>query len=104
MNRFELESNIRIKSTGKKGVVKGYKYETAFSYGKIRESRRYYIHVERQHFYWFDEDAIEYDETTFDTKFDIGFLDLMIDTYLLAGNYEMVKEYRDQKLQLQGGM
>jgi hypothetical protein len=100
--KFELEEKIRIKSTGKKGVIKGYKFETAFSYGKVRESKKYYIRIENNHFYWFDESDIALDEYTFDSKFELGLSELLIDVNLLAGNYEQVKIHIEQKQQLGG--
>jgi hypothetical protein len=100
--KFELEEKVRIKSTGKKGVIKAYKFETAFSYGKIRESKRYYIKIENNHFYWFDESDIELDEYTFDSKFELGLLGLLIDVNLLAGNYEQVSVFNEKKQQIRG--
>jgi hypothetical protein len=102
MNKFELEEKVRIKSTGRKGIVKAFKYETAFSYGKIRHSKRYYIKIENNHFYWFDESDIELDEYTFDNNFELGWSELMIDVNLLAGNYEQVKIHNEIKQQLRG--
>lgn len=102
--KFELNDKVKIISTGKVGIIKAYKYERSFNYGKLHETYRYYINAGGGYFNWYDEKDLRMDgEYEFKLKFEINFLNLLIDINLSNGNYEMVKQLNDEKVKLERG-
>jgi hypothetical protein len=102
MNRFEIGQCVKVKSSGIRVEIRAFKYEKAYSNGKLLESYRYFVKTHSGNFIWFDENLLELDLYTFDPKFEIKLLDVLIDAHLLNGQYDVVKKLNDEKNKLRG--
>lgn len=91
--KFEINQEVKVKTTGIVGIVKAIRYETYMLYGELKEITQYGI-LSKGSYYkdWYPEDqltsALSYE---FDDVFELGLRDLLIDTYLLHKKLDLVE-------------
>lgn len=100
LTMFDIGETVKVKSNGKIGRIKSYKYEK-FKDKKsesLEESSRYFIMFNSFSFEWVDETDLEacY-KYEFSDEFNFELFNLLIDVYLLSGNYDLVKKMNDLK-------
>lgn len=97
--KFSLGEKVKLRATGRIGEVRMYKLEGYLHNGVEKESLKYYVHYPPYSNEWFKEDQLQH-PLEVDSKFESHFLDLLIDMNLKDGNYDMVKNYHEQKSKL----
>jgi hypothetical protein len=100
--KFEIGDKVKVKSSGIRVEIRAFKYEKAYSNGKLLESYRYFVKTHSGNFIWFDENLLEPEIYTFDPKFEVKLLDELIDAHLSSKQYDVVKKLNDEKNKLRG--
>jgi hypothetical protein len=100
--KFEIGDKVKVKSSGIRVEIRAFKYEKAYSNGKLLESYRYFVKTDSGNFIWFDENLLEPEIYTFDPKFEVKLLDELIDAHLSNMQYDVVKKLNDEKNKLRG--
>ena len=96
--KFDIEEKVKIKATGRKGIIKEYKVEGVKVDGVKQHKIMYLVDFGRHMIDWVKEDCLDhYNEYKFDKKFEIGLLNFLIDINLDKKNLEMVKYLHDLK-------
>jgi hypothetical protein len=102
--KFEIDDQVRVKDTNEIGTIKAYKIE-GYKFGGQKQHTIYY-QVQIGALYnikWFKEEKIELiDEiatnNNFNDEFELGFIDLLINIYLLdKKNIPLVKKLHNEK-------
>ena len=96
--KFNINDKVRVRATGRLGTVIGYKYEIHLEKGVKTTKVQYSVNFGTYLIDVFKEEQITH-EFEFDKKFEIGFLNLLIDIYLSNKhrNLKMVKYLHDLK-------
>ena len=96
--KFELGEKVKLINSEKKGEVKGRKFEEHVHKNGTSTIVRYFVNLGGYHVDWYAADKLEsLDNHEFTSKFEEGFLDLMIDANLIVRNYDQVKVLSDEK-------
>jgi hypothetical protein len=95
--KFGVGDKVRT-DTNKVGEIKACKHEIDGKGETVTSTTKYYVHFGSYDYKWVDEnDLKEYHKFEFTNKFEIGFLNLLIDTHLAEGNFDLVKKYSQLK-------
>lgn len=101
---FEVGDQVRIKNTGRIGVVISYKFEKSKSNGEIQESSRYFVSFNSYTQEWCNENfLIPHHEYEFKDTFELDLLNLLIDIYLKEHKFGLVKILDGQKSKYKRG-
>lgn len=97
--KFNLGEKVKFRATGRTGEVRMYKHELYLHNGSTKESIKYYVHFPPFTNEWYSEDQLQH-LLEVDSKFEFNFLEFLIDMNLKDGNYDMVKNFNEQKEKL----
>ncbi|MED3562408.1 hypothetical protein [Bacillus xiapuensis] len=97
--RFSLNERVRVIATGQVGEVKTIKTELTMVNGQPRETYQYFIFIPPVSNRLFNENELthEKDEPEFSKKFELKFIDFLIDVYLKHRKFDLVKKLSDEK-------
>lgn len=94
--KFNIDEEVKVIATGKKGIVKSRKFEEVNSGAKIT----YEVIVEPSTYAaTFMENKLER-PFEFSNEFEHGLLDLMVDINLSEGKIDMAKYYHNKKFEV----
>lgn len=99
--RFQLDEEVNVKATGRKGKIKQTKHELLYKNGVRTEINQYLVDLGGHYSTWFKEDELS---PMFSNEFEIGLIKLLIDVNLSRGNYEKVKLLHQEQLTREKGM
>jgi hypothetical protein len=101
MNRmqFQIGEKVKVTATGRIGEIKAYRQEGWNINGRIDETIKYYVFFPPYSNEWYKEEQLQH-VLEVDRKFESNFLDYLIDMNLKDGNFDMVKNYHNQKKKL----
>jgi hypothetical protein len=96
---FEIGEQVKIKGTDKVGVVKAYKIDGYLLHDKKQVVIKYCVQVGASHYNdWYQEQHLELlNSYDFNSKFELGLLDFLIDIYLLNNKIDLVKKLHTEK-------
>jgi hypothetical protein len=103
--KFDLDDEVQVKGTDKVGIVKAIKTDIYKLNGKRQEVVKYCVQLGSIVYNdWYQEQHlipfISYDD--FDSKFELGLIDLLIDIYLLdKNNIELIQQLHKEKSQFE---
>jgi hypothetical protein len=94
-----LEEKVKVVATGQVGEIKTIKTELTLVNGQPRETYQYFIFIPPMSNRLFNENELTYekDEPEFSKKFELKFIDFLIDVYLKHGKFDSIKKLSDEK-------
>lgn len=95
--KFQIGDKVVVRATGRTGEITQWKVEQFVKNNHIETIKRYA--VSNSSYYgatWYKEEDLQLDNV-FDIEFEVGLLDLLIDVYLSARKFYLVKEMYNQK-------
>lgn len=97
--KYEIGEKVKVKATGRTGEIKAFRHEAFLINGKIEETIKYYILFPPYSNEWYKEDQLQH-LLEVDSKFELNFLDYLIDMNLKDRQFDMVKNFHEQKEKL----
>jgi hypothetical protein len=96
---FEIGDRVRIKGTDKVGVVKAFKTDGYLLNDKKQVVTKYCLQIGASYYNdWHAEHHLEpLMSYEFDSKFELGLIDLLIDIYLYHRKLDLVQQLHNQK-------
>lgn len=97
--KFDLNEVVVVKALNKTGKVMQWRHEKFITRdSKQSEFTKYYIHFGGYSSQWYTEEELEsVVNCEFDDKFELGFINLLIDVNLKVYQIDMLKELHKQK-------
>jgi uncharacterized protein YodC (DUF2158 family) len=94
---FDIDQEVRVKSTGKIGIVKSYITDGYKLNGKKVEVTKYCVQIGASYYSkWFEENNMEH-LYEFDNKFEKELVNLLIDVYLKHNKFEELTKLSIEK-------
>ncbi|MBL4951085.1 hypothetical protein JK635_02370 [Neobacillus sp. YIM B02564] len=99
MLKFDIDEKV-VTTTGKTGTIKSFRVDGNNKNGVKTIDIKYYVHFGGYASDWISEEHLKpyHDYDNFSPKFELDFLNLLIDVNLSKRNFEMVKYFNELKM------